>query len=366
MCGIFPNLALWGMTYPYNYMTHLGGRYQACTMPFDWTPQQAFGVRNIFNPMFRAFSFMGALQNNLYGSYNNMFGMQNSAMLGFNFGFNYGMNDIQERGIGNTIGEVGKLIDDINGGLASGKLTQEQKEKMEELKRQAEAIQQRLQDLRTLKANGASHEQVQAVLSQIKADFSALQVQAQDLSKEIKESQTSSNGGSTTTTTESDKEESDKEESDKEVKEPSKEEKYIAKQICAKLDKAIIGAGTNYDDDEEGLLPVMQMINDDNVMTVLDTWDKSYAKYGAYADDKKGFIESLMDDCGGAQKEQIASILIDALEKHALDLGIDVDAEVSKARMSTHANWCGWRDDDEICDAVNAIIKKIRGGSNAE
>lgn len=350
MCGpiaTMPNLPLWSMTFPYNYMTHLGGRYQACTMPFDWTPQQAFGVRNIFNPFFGAFSFMSALQNNLYGSYNQNNMMQNAIQLGLSFGFNNGV----DTNIGSMVGEVGKFVDDVKRGIDSGKLNNEQKAKMKELEREADRIQQRLQDLKALKANGTNPAQVQVILSQISDDFNGLKAKAQQLAQEIKETQGSNNGVDNPDTTTNG------------ANEPTKEEKYDAKQICKKLDKAIIAAGTYYDDDEEGLLPVMQQINADNVMTVLDTWENSYAKYGAYAGDKKGFIESLMDDCEGHQKEEIAGILIDALEKRANDLGIDADAEVANARMSTHANWLGWRDDDKICDTVNALIKKIKEGS---
>ena len=360
MCGIFPNLALWGMTYPYNYISHLGGRYQACTMPFDWTPQQAFGVRNIFNPAYHAFSFMGALQNNFYGSFAQNYNMQNFMALGYNAGISCSIDST----ISGTMGQVGKFVDDINSGIGSGKLTNEQKEKMEQLKKEAEAIQRRLQDLKVLKSNGANLSQVQEILDQINSDFRGLKAKAEALAEEIKKAQeakqedadeASSGGGA----------ESDNDS----VHEPTKDEKYEASKICSDIDNAIFGPGTDYD----LLKSTMQKFTGDNVMTILDAWDKSYAKVGVYADDKNGFIETLMDDCEFGQKKEIATLLVDALEKRAIDLGIDVTAEVGAARNAMQPRPKLYTlfipvvsNTDDICKTVNALISKIRNNSKTE
>lgn len=357
MCGIFPNLALWGMTFPYNYMSHLGGRYQACTMPFDWTPQQAFSVRNIFNPAYQAFSFIGAVQNNFYASMGQNF-MQNFMQIGYNAGISCS----QDSTISGKMGEVGRFVDSINSGIESDKLTKEQKEKMENLKRKAESIQRRLQDVKVLKSNGADLSQVEAILDQINADFSDLKAQAQKLAEEIKEAQAAKQDGDESSSGSGDGVEND----DDTVHEPTKDEKYEASKICSDIDNAIFGPGTNY----ELLLGTMQKFTGNNVMTILDSWDKSYAKVGVYAEDTEGFIETLMDDCEFGQKKEIATLLVDALEKRAMDLGIDVTAEVGAARnaMQPRGKWYTFgypaiSDTGDICRTVNALIKKIRNNT---
>ena len=82
--------------------------------------------------------------------------------------------------------------------------------------------------------------------------------------------------------------------------------------ICRRIHSAISGPGTNYDDDGNGLKPVLEVgVDEDHIVELFEAWDKSYAKLSDNADDKGGFIETLMDDCEGDQKEEIAGRIID-------------------------------------------------------
>lgn len=68
------------------------------------------------------------------------------------------------------------------------------------------------------------------------------------------------------------------------------------------------------------------------------------------------------------RKRNNRKILITALEAKALELGIDVSSEVSAALDATKStgDWkagfglWGWRDDDKICQAVNALYEKVK------
>lgn len=146
---------------------------------------------------------------------------------------------------------------------------------------------------------------------------------------------------------------------------------YAMEKICDRIDGAVRGAFTNYDDDENGIKNILKNeINKDNVLELFAAWDRTYKGQGCYSggDDEYGLIGTLMNDCEGSQKEEIAMLLINALEDKAHELGIDVSKEVTKAKMATHGNWyvltmgITVRDDDEICQAVNALYEKVKLG----
>ena len=129
------------------------------------------------------------------------------------------------------------------------------------------------------------------------------------------------------------------------------------------IDKAVYYVGTNYDDNELGLRNLLineSLVNSDNILELFEQWDNSYAKVGRYKADKDGLIETLMDECEFGQKEEIASIIVDLLQERAEKYGIDVTEEVTKARNAMKANWMNYRDDDDIQDTVNALVKKVK------
>ena len=137
-------------------------------------------------------------------------------------------------------------------------------------------------------------------------------------------------------------------------------EKYQLNQVCLMLDKAIDGPGTDYDG-EQGMKTVLEaFVTPDNVVELWEHWDKTYGQQGAYKDDEDGFIETLMDECEFGQKEEIATILINALELRALQKGIDVDAELTAARRAAKSNWLGWSDSDDIQKTLKALYEKVK------
>lgn len=134
-------------------------------------------------------------------------------------------------------------------------------------------------------------------------------------------------------------------------------------EVCDALNDAIAGPGTNYDADEKGMFNILSnevLVNENNIVELFEQWEKKYAKHGDYKDDKGGFIETLMDECEFGQKEQVASIIINLLEKRANKLGIDVTNEVGAARTAMKPNWIGWSDSDKIVAAVNALYDKVK------
>lgn len=354
-----PNLYTWNSLYPYNFATNYGGSVQFNTIPMTYSPQEAFAMRNFGNPFF----YCAQMMNNTYSAFNPYQNMQTVALqqYGFNQGLEIGNNIGLDSRFGYTSQNISSLKSQVEAALKSDKLTDNQKAKLEALKQEIEALEKRVSDLSMLRQRGATSEQVSEALNFINRDYKALNEKAVELANVIKEEiatgatetdetdETETAGGKSTTKSGKSHTSSDD-----------------AQSICRDINKAIYGIGTDYDKTEKGLKPSMERINGDNVMDVIDQWDKTYAKIGVYADDKNGFIESLMDDCEWGQKEEIATYLIDALEEYAHNAGIDADEEIANARYASSSNWLGYSSTKEICRAVNALIEKIRNAQKAE
>ena len=165
-------------------------------------------------------------------------------------------------------------------------------------------------------------------------------------------------------------------------KTPQKEHDEIVESlstVCDALKTAMQGAGTDWDGvDANGaptgiynILTNDAIINENNIIELFERWETQCANVGDFADDKGGLIESLMDDCEGQQKEQIAGRIIDLLEKRAKKYKLDVSSEVQAARQAAagkrdwHTCWMGrWRDDDDIVNAVKALYDKVKAESD--
>jgi len=112
------------------------------------------------------------------------------------------------------------------------------------------------------------------------------------------------------------------------------------------------------------------IINENNIVELFEKWEKQCAHTGDFNDDDDGLIESLMDECEGDQKEQIAGRIINLLEKRAKMYNLDVNDLVQAARTaaggSRHWYTAGFRtrDDDAIQDAVNALYNKVKEASD--
>ena len=151
--------------------------------------------------------------------------------------------------------------------------------------------------------------------------------------------------------------------------------------VCEALKKAMQGGfGTDYDGvDSTGaptgihsILSNDQIINENNIIELFERWEKQCAHTGDFNDDKDGLIESLMDDCEGDQKEEIAGIIINLLEKRAKQYNLDVDNLVLAARKaaggSRHWYTLGirTRDDDAIQKSVKALYDAVKKASDKD
>ena len=363
-----PNLFLWNSLYPYNYSTSYGGGVQFNTLPMTYSPAEAFAMHNATNPLYNV--------NQMFNNFNQMInpfqnaqyaGIQQSAYaFGQNIGSNIGLNNR----FNYLANDITNLDSSIDCALNSDKVNEQQKEKLKELKQKLERLKNNLNNVANLRNQGATIEQVKASLDCIRNDFNGIKAEVEALAQEIKEqiednsdnaSGNTTTDGNTTTGGSSTATGSNPTGDNEPASSVSQVTHKEVSDICKNIFNAIDGSGTNYDDDDNGLKPTMQKLNGNNVLDVIAQWDKAYAGLDDFKDDDAGFIESLMDDCGGKQKEEISEYLISALEDCARTKGIDADKEVAVARDAIKSNWIGWRDDDKICDAVNKLIKKVQG-----
>lgn len=257
--------------------------------------------------------------------------------------------------------------------LKSDKLDESQKQRLQAVLDEIKTLKERVVDM----AKGQpALEDVEAIQGEVVELTKKASEVAQEIIEEVKASQEAENAENA----EEANSETDPEASDNGTVENKKSEKekkelaYAMEKICDRIEKAVRNPGTNYDDDENGIKNILtDEINKDNVLELFEAWDRTYKGKGSYSsgDDDYGLIGTLMNDCEGDQKEEIAMLLINALEDKAHELGIDVSKEVSAAKVATHGDWHVWtlgittRDDDEICKAVNALYEKVKAGAES-
>ena len=242
----------------------------------------------------------------------------------------------------------------------SDQLKEEQKERLQEILDKIEALKAEIS-----KAGNKSAEEKYALITKI----TELQEEAAQVAKEIAEeiqAEASDNSTDTTDPT-SDTDSPSKPKTEKEKQELA----YNMEKICDRIDRSVREAGTNYDDDDNGIKNILtKEINKDNVIELFEAWDKSYKGKGCYSggDDEYGLIGTLMNDCEAGQKEEIAMLLINALYDKAREIGLDVASEVAAAKLASQGerHWYSvgivTRNDDDICKAVNALYNKVKDG----
>lgn len=261
---------------------------------------------------------------------------------------------------------LNNLESQIQGLIDSGRLNDAQKSKMETILNRIKTIKQQIANLCNGKTIAAKD--VEAVQKSITELTKSAEEKIQEIAKEVQEAEAAKEDGEKADGTGN----SEGSDSAKETKEKTAQEKAAEKAAMVKItddiDGYIRGAGTKY---EELKTALTEKINKDNVLQLFETWNtnkKGKAPYNDGDDSKYGLIGSLMNDCEGEEKETIAKILITALEAKAIELGIDVSSEVSAALDATKStgDWkagfglWGWRDDDKICQAVNALYEKVK------
>ena len=231
----------------------------------------------------------------------------------------------------------------ISNVLKSDKLDESQKQRLQAVLDDIKVLKERVTEMAK---NHPTLEDAEAIQGEVIELTKRSSEVAQEIIKEIKETQESE----TSETTEDTEETEDKDEADgvDETKSESKKDKkekdlsYSMEKICDRIEKAVRGFGTNYDNDENGIKNILSdEINKDNVLELFAAWDRTYKGQGSYSggDDDYGLIGTLMNDCEGSEKEEIAMLLIEALEDKAHELGIDVSKEVSAAKVASHGDW---------------------------
>ena len=214
--------------------------------------------------------------------------------------------------------------------LKSDKLDESQKQRLQAVLDEIKTLKERVVDM----AKGQpALEDVEAIQGEVVELTKKASEVAQEIIEEVKAAQEAENAENAEETNP----ETDPEASDNGTVENKKSEKekkelaYAMEKVCDRIEKSVRGAGTNYDDDENGIKNILtDEINKDNVLELFAAWDRTYKGKGSYSggDDDYGLIGTLMNDCEGDQKEEIAMLLINALEDKAHELGIDVSKEV--------------------------------------
>lgn len=107
--------------------------------------------------------------------------------------------------------------------------------------------------------------------------------------------------------------------------------------------------------DEKKLDKAMESINKDNVMEVLDAWNKTHAKEF----DGESLLESIYGDIfWGKEREEYTRKLMDSLAAKAKEAGVDISAEYSELNEELKS-W--WRDDEKIYELISTIHKNLGG-----
>lgn len=245
--------------------------------------------------------------------------------------------------------------------MSSDRLNDAQKSKLQTLLDRINSVKQQITNM--FNRQNLTVQDAEAVASTISDIENSAKEKLTAIAKEVQETEASRDGENTDGAGSSDGTDAPKEKTAQE----KAAEKAAMVAICDEIDTCIRGAGTKYDELKTILT---EKINKDNVLQLFENWNSSYKGKEPYTggDDDYGLIGSLMNDCEGEEKEEIAKILINALQEKALSLGIDVSSEVSTAIAATKSEggwkagfglW-SWRDDDKICQAVNALYEKVK------
>jgi plasmid maintenance system antidote protein VapI len=277
-----------------------------------------------------------------------------------NMGYQRAMMNRMNSMIQNMARALGSLETQLTNLIKNDKLTDKQKEKLQEKLDEVKELKERIQEAIQ---NQASIEELEALGGELVELQKSISEVIKEIAEEVKESDKEDDDDVKPEDAKEDDETSD----DKKTSKTEHEAKVKdMNDICRRLHTAVSGPGTDYDG-PNGLKTILEVgVDEDHIVELFEAWDKSYAKLGDNADDDGGLIETLMDDCEGDEKEEIAGRIIDLLEKRADKLGIDVQSEVAAARVAAagerhwYTAYIKVRDDDAITTAVNALYKKVK------
>ena len=370
-----PNMVAFNFLKPWSWTSNYGNQIQFNYQDMDVPPQIAYMAQNAMNPAFWAnYNLMTSMQPILpftSNDFTNQQAINNSYQQGYQLGERLKLQSTLQTVSGN----LNSVKQSVNSLLQRENLPADKKRELEEINKKIEKLEEKLQKIASeaqVNDPTKTKEQLEAILGEILE----LTNKATEIAKSLPDEEpdatdataptdatepTAATGatGATEPTGATDATEPT-EATDAALSDEEATEKYQLNQVCLMLDKAIDGPGTDYDG-EQGMKTVLEaFVTPDNVVELWEHWDKTYGQQGAYKDDEDGFIETLMDECEFGQKEEIATILINALELRALQKGIDVDAELTAARRAAKSNWLGWSDSDDIQKTLKALYEKVK------
>lgn len=373
-----PNMVAFNFLKPWSWTSNYGNQIQFNYQDMDVPPQIAYMAQNAMNPTFWAnYNLMTSMQPILPFTAND-FTNQQAINNAYQQGYQLGERLKLQSTLQTVSGNLASLKQSVNSLLQRENLPADKKRELEEINKKIEKLEEKLQKIVSeaqVNDPTKTKEQIEALLGEILE----LTNKATEIAKSLPDEEpdatdatdpteatdatdpTAATGatGATDPTDATDATEPT-EATDPALSEEEAQQKYQLNQVCLMLDKAIDGPGTDYDN-EQGMKTVLEaFVTPDNVVELWEHWDKTYGQQGAYKDDEDGFIETLMDECEFGQKEEIATILINALELRALQKGIDVDEELAAARRAAKSNWLGWSDSDAIQSALKALYEKVK------
>ena len=351
------NFGVFNALSPFSYVTNYGNQYQCCVME-GVSAQEAYAIQNASNPYYHL--------RNLSAQYASIPQYLNGTC--FPTAIAQGYSAVSNAGVNAAVNTLSNQLSSLKNSIKAAidgteGLTDAQKQELETLLHSVEELEGLLKQAVEAHNAGATRDEVNELLNTIQQTYYDLYTASEETAQKIKDelSGVSDDNDEDDTHSDEDDTHSDEDTKVKEEKAVSAEDSYEMKQWCHDVEQAIYGLGTD-DDKLDGSLA---RINEDNVLELIEQWNNLYAETPHYASDKQGFIETIMDDSEGSEKEVRALVFINALERRAIALGINVDAEVGAARQAVKPKSRWWsigipcRNDDEICKAVNALIKKV-------
>lgn len=291
----------WNSMHPYNYITNYGGQTQLNLMPTYFTPQQAFDMQYLFNPLYQGLKMLNAS-----ASYCNPYQNTQQILLGqmaYNQGYSIAAN-IGFNALANiTFGNINGLQSQLETALTAQSLTDEQKAQLETLKRSVDALKAQME---ALMQSNSSPDAKQAGLDTINEQYRELSRQSGEIAKQIQEAITA-------TEDETEVGEEPAEESDATPVRRTQTAAPSNKDIrdwAARFNNSVSGWGTDDDEFEKCL----KEIDETNIIEFVDYYDKHFSG--------KGFYFDFLADAEHGQKKEFTPIILNALETRAESLGI--------------------------------------------
>lgn len=105
------------------------------------------------------------------------------------------------------------------------------------------------------------------------------------------------------------------------------------REICDDMFRSIDGLGT----DDKRFEKTLTRLNKDNIVEVMDYWDKTYGK-----EYKESFMQSFLGDADNSQRAEFGAKIIAALEERAEELGLEISDLATEAKVDLHRGKGNW------------------------